>query len=202
MLWDIRAGWLGRTYGEVNRRAQGAEEIEGLSVWDVTDVAVFGFSATDAVQTWRDPDSSGVDKAKTAGFLALDTIGLLPLVPSVGYVRHVDKVIDLTDSVSTAKQARELTALGRVGERAGQVSAAGSWVYSAYETFDGKRSENRFLIDTAFYFLPRLVKSGVINEIAPNITRISRTQASESLVNAGVYYIDRNLDRADKKHND
>ena len=57
-------------------------------------------------------------------------------------------------------------------------------VNNAKETIEGDRSNMRFLLDSSFYLGPKGLKSGIIGEIAPNITRMSRTQALDSIINA------------------
>ncbi len=70
---------------------------DGNTVWDVMDFAFFGNSA---YRFARDPSWSN------AGDLAMDTVGLLPMVPSIGSVKMVGKGISKIDEA--AKEGTEL----------------------------------------------------------------------------------------------
>jgi len=71
-------------FGYVYNNAVNYTDPSGHIPWDVTiDVASFGWSLYDFIQnpTWAN-----------FGWLALDAVGLLPLIPSIGAVRHAGKL--------------------------------------------------------------------------------------------------------------
>ena len=65
----------------------------GHTPWDILDVISFFWSAADFATnpSWAN-----------AGWLALDTVSLLPILPSVGSVRHGAKLINRLDNVGDA----------------------------------------------------------------------------------------------------
>jgi RHS repeat-associated protein len=69
---------------------------DGNTVWDIMDFAFFGHSA---YKFAKDPSWSN------AGDLALDTVGLLPMVPSIGSVKMVGKGIEAIEDASKAARA-------------------------------------------------------------------------------------------------
>ncbi len=73
---------------------------DGNAVWDIADFAFFGY---DAYKFAKDPSwSNAVD-------LALDAVGLLPLIPSVGMIKAAGKGIDKTIEASrAAKESEEI----------------------------------------------------------------------------------------------
>ena len=103
-------------------------------------------------------------------------------------------MVDLTDTVSTAKVAKELTTAGKVGDAAGKVSATLSYGNNFSETVDGNRSVERFALDTALFFTPKVLQSDSLEKIAPKLTKISRSNAANSVWNAGGYTTNKILD--------
>jgi len=79
---------------------------DGNTVWDIADV---GFFAYDVYKFARDPSWSN------AGDLALDAVGLLPLIPSVGLIKAagkgIDKAIDASKTVERAENAADAVRL-------------------------------------------------------------------------------------------
>jgi RHS repeat-associated protein len=65
-----------------------------IPVWDILDVASFGMSLYDFANepTWGN-----------LGWLALDTVSLLPIIPSVGAVRHLGKLDEVGDATRFAR---------------------------------------------------------------------------------------------------
>jgi hypothetical protein len=57
-----------------------------IPFWDVLDVASFAWSS---YELYRDPSWANL------GWWALDAISLLPLIPSIGLLRHGDEAVDL-----------------------------------------------------------------------------------------------------------
>jgi len=73
---------------------------DGNTVWDIADFAFFGY---DVYKFARDPSWSN------AGDLALDAVGLLPLIPSVGMIRAAGKGLGkLDDAIRSGKGGKEL----------------------------------------------------------------------------------------------
>lgn len=66
-----------------------------IAPWDILDILSFGASLNDFIQ---EPSLAN------AGWLALDTISLLPLIPSIGAVHHAGKLGLVDDIASTANR--------------------------------------------------------------------------------------------------
>ena len=79
---------------------------DGNTVWDIADI---GFFAYDVYKFAKDPSWSN------AGDLALDAVGLLPLIPSVGLIKAVgkgiDKAIDASKTFERAENAADAVRL-------------------------------------------------------------------------------------------
>jgi RHS repeat-associated protein len=67
-----------------------------IAPWDLLDVVSFGVSFNDFV---RDPSLAN------AGWLALDTISLLPLIPAFGAIHHAGKLDEVGDAAKGMKQS-------------------------------------------------------------------------------------------------
>ena len=66
---------------------------DGLSVWDIIDIYFF----FDSLYDFTNCPSWG-----TAGNLALDSLSLLPIIPSLGYISKADDVFDITKTINKA----------------------------------------------------------------------------------------------------
>jgi RHS repeat-associated protein len=66
-------------------------DVEGKNIWDLMDI---GFFAYDLYKFYKDPSWS------KAGDLGLDTIGLLPLVPSVGSIKFIGKGVERVEEAT------------------------------------------------------------------------------------------------------
>jgi RHS repeat-associated protein len=71
-------------YGYVDGDPVNATDPEGLTAWDVVDFAFWGWSTKNFINkpSWS-----------TGGELLLDTVSLLPIIPSVGWVTKADDVL-------------------------------------------------------------------------------------------------------------
>jgi hypothetical protein len=91
-----------------------------IPVWDILDVASFGMSLYD----FANKPTLG-----NLGWLALDTVGLLPLIPSVGVARRgLSALGDAENAVTSVRRidnALEPTAIAMHGHRSGQAFAFG-----------------------------------------------------------------------------
>ncbi|MGH7517999.1 MAG: RHS repeat-associated core domain-containing protein [Gemmatimonadales bacterium] len=125
-------GGDGNLYAYVGNEPVGYIDPTGLFVWDILDVGFFLLSARDFLCT---PSWSN------AGGLALDALGLLPIVPSLGAVRRTDDFVDLLRTVD----GPGLSFAGRrAPEFPGGVSTEGGFLRSAEEYLaDGYRDLGR-----------------------------------------------------------
>lgn len=71
-----------------------------LRLCPVCDIADFGFFARSAYKAWKDPSRQNLRD------LALDGVGLLPIVPSIGMVRRIGDAAEFARKIPGKKQFR------------------------------------------------------------------------------------------------
>jgi RHS repeat-associated protein len=86
-----------------------------IPFWDVLDVASFAWSS---YELYREPSWANL------GWWALDVVSLLPLIPSIGLLRHGDKAVDLLRAAGRVEDVGDARRILVVGENSFEYSQA------------------------------------------------------------------------------